>query len=84
MHTRILSLLVLIALPTACKDGLATKVEKLADEACACKDAACVSDVGKRMKELQSGSEKPGDDEMPKIKAALERMQECASKHAGG
>jgi hypothetical protein len=87
IHVPALFLVVLPALVaiTGCK----SEYEKYADESCACKDAACVKEVGEKHKGMLGG-EKSTLKEMDaklaalpeKDKKAFERGFECAMKIA--
>ena len=78
MATRIIALLTLSLSLAACSKTVVQQVEALADEACACKDKACIDGVKQKMDELKNTVEKPSDADRPAIEAAAKRMQQCA------
>jgi len=77
MAPRIIALLTLSLSLTACSKTAAQKFEALADEACACKDKACIEAVKQRVDELKKTEEKPSDADRPAVEAAAKRMQQC-------
>jgi len=78
MAPRIIALLTLSLSLAACGKNVVQQVETLADEACACKDKACIEAVKQRMDELKKTEEKPSDADRPAVEAAAKRMQQCA------
>lgn len=75
---RIMTLLTLSLSLAACGKTVVQQVEALADDACACKDKACIEGVKQRMDELKKTVEKPSDADKPAVEAAGKRMQQCA------
>jgi hypothetical protein len=77
MAPRIIALITLSFSLAACGKTVVQQVEGFADEACACKDKACIEAVGKKMDDLKSKVEKPADADKPALEAAMKRMQKC-------
>jgi hypothetical protein len=75
---RLITLVTLSASLAACGKTVVQQVEALADEACACKDKACIEGVKQRMDELKKTEKKPSDADRPAIETAGKRMQQCA------
>ncbi len=79
-----------LSLSTACgSGGMIADAEKIADEMCACKDAACLEEVGKKASKMQEKykdmkDKKPSEDDMKKLMAVAEKMQKCTAKIVGG
>ncbi|HZI44972.1 MAG TPA: hypothetical protein VFD53_07125 [Ilumatobacter sp.] len=90
MH-RTLVLLVAAFVPLACDSAGADyvkKVEEFADQACACKDAACATKVSQEQADWLSKNaataSKLSADDAEKIGAATTKMTECVTKTATG
>jgi hypothetical protein len=78
-----------IAGGAACGGGEIGELEKLADEMCACKDAACATKVAEKMEkvgEKLKGKEKSdfSEADQKKVMAAAMKVMECQSKITGG
>jgi hypothetical protein len=62
-------------------------LEKLGDEACACKDKACAEAVNKKldeaMKEAAKGGE-PSADDAKKLMATMEKAGKCLAEKMSG
>ena len=80
MAPRTIALITLSFSLVGCGKTLVQQVEGFADEACACKDKACIEAVGKKMDELEKKVDKPADADKPALEAAMSRMQKCAMK----
>ena len=68
----------------ACGGGSAGKLEKLKDEACACKDKACAEAVDKKLEaeiEKLSSKGEPDDATKKKIVEVMLEAGECLAKH---
>ncbi len=70
--------LIAILFAVGCHDA-SKDIEKLADEACACKDKACAEKVIDKLVEFAKNNKNAKGDEDKAAKAA-ERMMECAMK----
>ncbi len=75
-----------LAVPTAagCTSNPISEANELADEACACDDAACaqevVADYGEFLDEV--AAETLSEDEENQLAAAAERFSECVAPYA--
>ena len=77
-----------IAGGAACGGGEIGELEKLADEMCACKDAACAKKVEEKAEKAAEGLKKKdkadfSEDEQKKLMAIGKKMMECQAKIAG-
>ncbi|MDX2089625.1 MAG: hypothetical protein SFX73_17350 [Kofleriaceae bacterium] len=63
----------------ACKKDVTADLEKLADRACACKDAPCATKVLEDLATLAKNNKEAGGNEERAMKAAT-KMMECAMK----
>lgn len=83
INTWTLSALLLVA----CGGKGSDKLEKLKDEACACKDKACAEDVNKRMDSAmedlakQFGDKEPDEATQKKIAGTMMEAGLCLAKH---
>lgn len=77
----ILSMLAFFGL-AGCGGDLPGKIDKLADEACACKDKECMEKVGKKFEELLKNVKKEdvSEGDAEKVEKSMSRMMECAAK----
>jgi hypothetical protein len=79
----VLSMTVFFALgASACGGDLVKKIDKLADEACACKDMACAEKVQGKLMDLVKDAKEPSKGDQEKIMKSMERMGECMAKLA--
>ncbi|HLU66290.1 MAG TPA: hypothetical protein VKZ63_08430 [Kofleriaceae bacterium] len=70
-----------LGLSAACSNETVEKVKALADEACACGDAACADAVEKKYMDLVSEGQKRGSqDDRKEVEEAYNRMRECIAK----
>jgi hypothetical protein len=73
-------LAIIILLAVGCGGGASGELEKLKDEACACKDKACATEVNKK---IDAAIEKMGDKKEPD-EATMKVLMEagmCLMKH---
>ena len=85
--TRIFAALSLSLLASACGGGeYVKKAEEFAEKACACKDAACATDVTKEqatwLSENAETAAKLSSGDAEKVAAATTKMTECVTKLA--
>lgn len=78
----ILSMTVFLGLGAGCGGDLVGKIDKLADEACACKDMACAEKVQAKLMDLVKDAKEPSKGDQEKIMKSMERMGECMAKLA--
>jgi len=70
----------------ACGKGGVGNLEKLKDEACACKDKACADEVNKKLDEAvmdlakDYGGKEPDEDTGKKIMGIMEEAGKCIAK----
>ena len=70
----------------ACSKGGVGKLEKLKDEACACKDKACADDINKKLDEAvmdlakDYGDKEPDEETGKKIMGIMEEAGKCIAK----
>jgi hypothetical protein len=57
--------------------GCKSQYEKFADESCACKDSACIKEVGEKHKGLLGGEKTSLEEADKKLKALPEKDQEA-------
>ena len=69
----------------ACSSDL-DKVEKFADELCACKDAACADKVGEEAKKAigDEAMKKLAKEHPKEIEKLMGKIMECSMKHMDG
>ncbi len=68
----------------ACSNETVRKVEALADEACACTDAACADGVEKEYYALlKEGQTRGSEGDREKVESAYGRMRECIAATRG-
>ncbi len=71
----------------ACGGGSAGKLEKLKDEACACKDKACATEVNKKLDAAMEdmvkeyGNKEPDEATQKKLGGIMMEAGLCLSKH---
>jgi hypothetical protein len=86
MMTRklVVAMLVTVGLAAGCgKNKAVQAAEDMADEVCACKDAACAAAAAKKGQEALMGMMKDArgtESDAKALLAAGERMQECVKK----
>ena len=69
------------ALAGGCSNETVKRVKGLADEACACTDAACGDAVEKKYLALvKEGQKRGNEDDRKEVEAAYARMRECIAK----
>jgi hypothetical protein len=74
------------ALAVGCGKGGVGEIEKLKDEACACKDKACGDAVNKKLDDAvekmakEMGGKEPDEATAGKLMAAMMQAGECLSK----
>jgi hypothetical protein len=69
------------ALASGCSNDTVKRVKALADEACACTDAACGDEVDKKYLALvKEGQKRGSEDDRKEVEAAFARMRECIAK----
>jgi len=72
---------------TACGSKGSDKLDKLKDEACACKDKACAEEVNKKMDSAiedlakEFGDKEPDEATQKKIAGAMMEAGMCLAKH---
>jgi hypothetical protein len=77
-----LSMAAFLSLGAGCGGDLVKKIDKLADEACACKDMACAEKVQNKLMDLVKDAKEPSKGDQEKIMKSMERMGECMAKMA--
>ena len=79
----VLSMTVFFALgASACGGDLVKKIDKLADEACACKDMACAEKVQAKLMDVLKDAKEPSKGDQEKIMKSMERLGQCMAKLA--
>ena len=72
------------ALAGGCSNETVKRVKGLADEACACTDAACGDAVEKKyLAMVKEGQKRGTEDDRKEVEAAYARMRECIAKARG-
>jgi len=71
-----------LAFGSGCGGDLVKKIDKLADESCACKDMACAEKVQAKLMDLVKDAKEPSKGDQEKIMKSMERMGECMAKLA--
>ncbi len=59
--------------------ALVTDLQKLADKACACKDAACAGGIQDEVAKLMSEAKEPSKTDAQAIANAMQKMQGCVA-----
>ena len=59
---------------------LVTRLGALADDGCACKDAACAADVSKRLQQLADGTTHVDDRDRPALQETQARLDACLAE----
>ncbi len=77
-----LSMTAFLALGSGCGGDLVKKIDKLADEACACKDMACAEKVQSKLMDMVKDAKEPSKGDQENIMKSMERMGECMAKLA--
>lgn len=77
----------LLALTAACGSKGSDKLDKLKDEACACKDKACAEEVNKKMDSAMEdmvkefGDKEPDEATQKKLGSTMMEAGLCLAKH---
>jgi len=67
----------LLSLGAGCGGDLVKKMDKLAEEACACKDKACADKVNQKIEDALKDAKEPSRDDAEKIMKAVAKAGEC-------
>jgi len=78
-----LTMAALLGLGAGCGGDLVKKIDKLADESCACKDMACAEKVQAKLMDIVKDAKEPSKGDQENIMKSMERMGECMAKLAG-
>ncbi len=71
-----------LALGSGCGSDMVTKIDKLADEACACKDLACAEKAQTKILDALKDTKEPSKGDQEKVMKAMEKMGACVAKLA--
>ncbi len=80
-NLKLFSLSVLVSLAAACGGGGVDSINKLKDEACACKDKACAEAVNKKLDDTLGKMSEPSESDAKKIMEAMTAAGVCLAKH---
>ena len=75
-----LALSMLFVAGSGCGSDLVKKVDKLAEQACACKDKACAETVNKKIDDVLEGAKEPSKEDAEKIMKSMAKAGECLAK----
>ena len=76
----ILSMTAFLGLGAGCGGDLVKKIDKLADEACACKDMKCAEAAQSKLLDMVKDAKEPSKGDQGKRIQAMEARGECMSE----
>ena len=82
MNLKLIALSVLVSLAAACGGGGVDEINKLKDEACACKDKACADAVNKKLDAKLEKMSEPSESDAKQIMEAMAAAGMCIAKHS--